>query len=236
MSYSILQEPRFVEPVYNQITFTVDSSNKTECKFKYKSCIYMLECPISGEPKYIGQTIDLKRRSSQHLYSLKNKCKKTSWVKNLKAKGLKPIITILEECKPEELNFWETHYISLYRSWGFNLKNHDLGGNSHLGRKASEETKLKMSLARKGKRFSEEHKAKIGLANKGKVKGPRTEETINKISKANKGKSKPLFTEEHKRKIGLKSIGRVRSKESIEKGLETKKNNKLKQLKCQHTK
>jgi len=43
MSYSIIQEPRFVEPCYNQIIFTVDSSNKTECKFKYIADIYVYD-------------------------------------------------------------------------------------------------------------------------------------------------------------------------------------------------
>jgi hypothetical protein len=43
MAYEILQQPRFVEPVYNDIIFTVDSSNKTECKFKYIADIYVYD-------------------------------------------------------------------------------------------------------------------------------------------------------------------------------------------------
>lgn len=43
MSYSIIQQPRFVSPCYNDIIFTVDSSNKTECKFKYIADIYVYD-------------------------------------------------------------------------------------------------------------------------------------------------------------------------------------------------
>ena len=39
------------------------------------------------------------------------------------------------------------------------------------GKKMSDETKLKMSLARKGKKFTEEHKRKIGEANTGENHG-----------------------------------------------------------------
>ena len=61
------------------------------------------------------------------------------------------------------------------------------------GKKLSEETRRKMSEAKKGHTrspFSEEHRRKISEAKKGKV---RSEETKNKISKAIKGKSWKLI-------------------------------------------
>jgi hypothetical protein len=66
------------------------------------------------------------------------------------------------------------------------------GVSRNIGRKATEETKLKQSLALKGKKkknMSEETKQKISKANIGKHV---TEETKQKISKANMGKPKPL--------------------------------------------
>ena len=69
------------------------------------------------------------------------------------------------------------------------------------GRKLSEETKAKISAARKGKKgkpHSEESKAKISAANKGKKGKPLSEEHKAKISAANKGK--PL-SEETKAKL-----------------------------------
>lgn len=68
------------------------------------------------------------------------------------------------------------------------------------GRKRTEESKRKMSLAHKGKKLSEEHKRKIG--------------TNSKHAKRFLGKK---HTEESKRKIGLAGIGRQKSPESIAK-------------------
>ena len=56
-----------------------------------------------------------------------------------------------------------------------------------LGYKFSEESKRKMSAAKKGKRLSEEHKRKIGEARSGK---PCSGETRRKIGDANRGKKR----------------------------------------------
>ena len=66
----------------------------------------------------------------------------------------------------------------------------------------TEETKEKMSLARKGKPLSEEHKRKIGESNKGKKL---SEETKEKLSKSHLGKK---LSEETKKKISKASKGR----------------------------
>ena len=60
-------------------------------------------------------------------------------------------------------------------------------GEKHpmYGKHRSEETKKKMSEANKGKHFSEEHKKKISEAQKGKH---RSEESKKKMSEAQKGK------------------------------------------------
>lgn len=57
-------------------------------------------------------------------------------------------------------------------------------GRSCKGKKATEETKRKQSIARKGKKLSEEHKRKLSIAIKGKIR-----------------------SEEHKRKISISHIG-----------------------------
>ena len=82
------------------------------------------------------------------------------------------------------------------------------------GRKLSEETKAKISAARKGKKgkpHSEESKAKISAANKGKKGKPLSEEHKAKISAANKGK--PL-SEETKAKLSASLKGREFSEET----------------------
>lgn len=69
-----------------------------------------------------------------------------------------------------------------------------------LGRKLSEETKKKMSEAKKGIKFSEEHKRKISKANKGKKRKPHTEETKIKMREKQKGR---IFSEEHIKNIRI---------------------------------
>jgi hypothetical protein len=122
--------------------------------------IYCLNCPISNEPKYIGKTNYIKERFKSHLKStqLKIKNKKNSWIKSLLKQNLRPRLEILDIVNVKEWEFWEIFYINLYRSWGFDLKNMDNGGcggkilsnetknklrQKNLGRKQSEETKLK---------------------------------------------------------------------------------------------
>jgi hypothetical protein len=82
------------------------------------------------------------------------------------------------------------------------LHNRSGGGEGASGLIHSEETKIKMSEARKGeknhnygKTFSEEHKRKISEAHKGRT---HSEKSRRNMSEAHKGKT---FSEEHKRKI-----------------------------------
>jgi hypothetical protein len=93
---------------------------------------------------------------------------------------------ILEECSRELLNEREVYWISFYNCI------HPLGYNKTSGGGApivvSEETKIKISGAKKGKSrkpFTEEHKRKMSES----------------VSKQKTGKSRKPFTEEHKQKI-----------------------------------
>lgn len=90
-------------------------------------------------------------------------------------------------------------------------------GFSTAGMKLSEETKRKMSEAKKGIARNEETKQKLSEANKGKKL---TEEHKQKLSKAHKGKK---LTEEHVQKIAEANRGKKRSEESKSKISEAKK-------------
>ena len=90
-----------------------------------KGYIYILTCPITNLVRYIGQTINPERRYAQHCY-LNNKNGKfhhLNWLKFLKNKNLKPIMTVIDETEINNLNFLEIFYIDLFKSWGFDLTN-----------------------------------------------------------------------------------------------------------------
>ena len=58
-----------------------------------KVFIYVLECPITNEVRYIGKTINLLDRLRGHIKTSKKlKTHKDKWVNNLINEGLKPII------------------------------------------------------------------------------------------------------------------------------------------------
>lgn len=140
--------------------------------------IYSLNCPLTNTPKYIGKANDLKERYKGHLKeSMLNRGAtiKNNWLKSLKNKGLKPVIEKIDEVPINEWQFWERHYISLYKSWGFKLKNATDGGEQVT---MTEEIKQKMRLAKlgtisnaKGTRHSEQAKEKNRLAHIGKNTG-----------------------------------------------------------------
>lgn len=105
--------------------------------------IYTLNDPINGEPRYVGWTINLYNRKSAHLTD-SDKGYKLNWVNSLKKKGLLPIMECIDEVPFNEWAFWEQHYISLYRSWGFRLVNRTAGGEGTPGYKYSQEIKDKI--------------------------------------------------------------------------------------------
>ena len=99
-----------------------------------KTFIYALVDPRDLLIKYIGKADDPYDRLYKHMtpFALKTKTRKNSWLKSLKDKKLKPIVEIIDTIDNTEWGFWERHYISLYKSWGFNLTNdpHCEGGEA----------------------------------------------------------------------------------------------------------
>ena len=109
--------------------------------------IYILIDPRNGLVRYVGKTSrDPKIRFKEHVYyEYSNTAKSYSkrWIKSLKKERLIPEMIIIDEVE-EDWEFWEKHYISLYKSWGFNLTNKSIGGQGKPGnniRKIYEVTK-----------------------------------------------------------------------------------------------
>jgi hypothetical protein len=138
-----------------------------------KTCyIYCLIDPIDGLIKYIGRSINPTKRSYTHNCVKRNGqlTKKESWIRGLDNKKLKPILDIIDEVHYDERKFWESHYIWLYLSWGFPLKNGDYGDDSKI--KWTTEARKKISNGRKeknGYKLSEETKKK--MSNAAKLRG-----------------------------------------------------------------
>jgi len=90
--------------------------------------IYALTDDTEGSKiRYIGRTIrSIKTRYWEYTNLFdRNVSRNNSWLKHIIQKENRlPGIIIIDEVMDSEADFWEYHYISLYRSWGFKLLNH----------------------------------------------------------------------------------------------------------------
>lgn len=139
-------------------------------------------------------------------------------------------VEAVEWCESmEELNQAERDYISMMKFMGASIYNLHEGGVGardktldgierirlfSTGRKPSDETRAKMSLAKKGKPgrvITEEEKLKISASNTGKR---RSEETKAKMRMAKLGKPGHPLSDEHKAKLLKAVTGRIPSMES----------------------
>lgn len=88
--------------------------------------IYVLIDPLTKEIRYVGKTRgSLNKRLTRHLREERKKegalNKRLSWLRKLRRLKLKPLIEEIDKVEEDNWIFWERHYISLYKSWGFNL-------------------------------------------------------------------------------------------------------------------
>lgn len=114
-----------------------------------KTFIYILVCPESGEVRYVGKTINLKKRYSCHFSLAVAKKKYRSyvgnWIASLRKRGLRPIMEVIEECYAD----WsqrEKYWISSYRNSGASLCNLTDGGEGMCGMVVSAKTRTKISM------------------------------------------------------------------------------------------
>lgn len=135
------------------------------------TCVYMIENLINCK-KYIGQTVDLKKRKACHKCNYPNK--NYHLYLAMRKYGYENFqYTILIKDKTinlDTLDFWECYFINLFGTLDRNIGyNNDSGGN--LNKSFSEEKRKKMSMALKGRIVSEETKQKMSKGQMGK-KGP----------------------------------------------------------------
>lgn len=146
--------------------------------------LYTLNCPKTGEIRYVGKADNPFVRYYMHLREWRwAKNRKTNhrntWIKSLHAEGLVPHMELLDEVPMSQWEFWEREYIRVFRAIGVNLTNGSDGGecgprmcgpaNPMFGRtlthrtgvKLSPETIEKIRRANTGKRHSPEARKNI---------------------------------------------------------------------------
>ncbi len=97
-----------------------------------KTYFYTLSDPRSIDNiRYVGKSDTPFERYNSHLHE-KGNYHRCYWISSLKKEGLKPYLEIIDEIEyntKKDWEFWEKHYISLYKSWGFDLVNGTIGGD-----------------------------------------------------------------------------------------------------------
>jgi len=213
--------------------------------------IYGLFDPRNLELRYIGRTKHPTYiRISQHVHEAKknNTTHKDRWVNQLLLEGLRPSVEILEECTEDNWSEIEQVWIAECKRFGLNLVNGTNGGDGlrvdsltpehrekiriantgkrYFGRIASDETRLKMSMARRGKsatwmigyKPTEETRNKLSKAGMGRVP---SDEVRQRISEGRKGIP---VSEETREKLRQANLGKKASEETRQKMSSTRLN------------
>jgi len=160
----------------------------------------------NGTIFYVGQTVDLKNRLSNHKVEINKGNKLYCYNKIRKeiretGKNFKDFVGIIEnDVEKDKLDERETFHIRNFRIQGYKLTNLTDGGRGsigfseqtqkkaaakRIGHKFSEETRKKLSEARKGMKFSAEHLKNLSIARR---KRTISEESRKKASLTSKGK------------------------------------------------
>jgi len=133
----------------------------SECRNKNNICgIYCIE-NMSNKRKYIGYSVNIKRRFSAHIGDLRRNRHANQFLQNSYNKNGEENFKfyVIEECPKSELFVREQFYIKFFSSkipFGYNLTD---GGSGSLN--PSEDSRLKMSIAGCGRIFTEEHKKNL---------------------------------------------------------------------------
>lgn len=177
--------------------------------------IYALIDPFTDLIRYVGKSENVGQRLSAHAAEARRgkKDHKNRWVASLLNRNALPIVKILEVCG-EDWKERETWWIKKLREDGCNLTNSKLGGD---GSEPTEESRRKMSLAKKGKSFfdgrkhSDESRLKQSNAAKARLARMTPEElakaTAAMISAPKRSSKGRKNTPEHKEKLRLANLG-----------------------------
>ncbi len=217
---------------------TASSQSPTKFERAGVTFIYALCDPLTHEIRYIGKADDPEKRLVTHLHDNKHETNhKANWIRSLLAKGMKPVVKIVDEVSKTEWMPIESAYIIFYKEQGANLTNATLGGDGYgsgedhpmFGKPRSREHCAKLSAARLGKKLSLEHRAKLSAAQRNRQ--PPSIETRAKLSAARKNRKlsdaaranmsaaqrKRKHSDATRAKIGASQRGKKHSAEAVAK-------------------
>jgi hypothetical protein len=164
--------------------------------------IYAMRCPFTDDIRYVGKSINPKRRYREHLQKAKSAGRKwpvASWIAALLAKNEFPLMTILNEVGEQEWEDEERYWIAKFRAEKCRLLNLTDGGEGHHN--PSAEARVKMG-ANRGRTFSAQARANMGKSHIGRKVSAKTIDAL-----IFRNKNIP-FSEERKRRIGAAQKGK----------------------------
>lgn len=171
--------------------------------------IYCIENQKNGK-KYIGQAVDIERRFKLHKSKLRNGKHSNEHLQRAWNKYGEPafLFYVIELCDKSSLSEKEIYYISLLKTYdnGYNMT---FGGEGTRGYFHTDEYKEHMRKLSIGRTFSDETLQKMSDAKRGKATQYKSQETkisaYKKVSEKLKGKE---FTDEHKANISKAKKGK----------------------------
>jgi len=190
-----------------------------------KSGIYIITNTTNNK-RYVGSALNLKKRLCQHRGDLRRGAHKNPHLQSAWNKYGEDTFAF------DVIERWETEYLISMEQWWMNMLRPEYNiapvAWSSYGRKATSETRAKMSAANMGHPVSDETRAKIRAGNKGNQnwlgrkhtaetkfkmsqaqKGhPVSDETKKKMSAARKGQK---LSDEHRSNISASLMGNRRS-------------------------
>lgn len=131
--------------------------------------IYGLYNPVTFELRYIGKTVNPKKRLEKHIQEAKGRYGynhyKERWIRQLLSNNIEPILITIGKCTEDNWQEVEREYINTARQRGINLTNLADGGmgastgrnNPRFGKHLSQESRNKISQANKGRLSGEKH-------------------------------------------------------------------------------
>lgn len=149
--------------------------------------IYAILDPRSNAVRYVGKAVKLNKRISGHLKSAKDNVQghTYSWIRSIIRDNLLPEFITLEIVNEEDWIEAEQFWIAYFKFLGARLTNKSIGGDGPHGCIPSEDTRAKMSKAQKGRKHTEETKIKMSVAKTGVIV---SEATKKKLRDVNLGK------------------------------------------------